>query len=188
MTRGGARLGAVLGLAVVLGSGAGARADAIEAPPAACPEGSVGESSHEGTWCEATTCQSDADCAGHGQWPEPRRHYVCRQTELCVRTETYTRSLRMPLPEGQAPPTLTRSIGVGACGSGCVAPAACTNAMRCVEQTSVASVARGVSRNVGTGCGSCALARREDERTVGLAIGGAFVAAALGMARTWRRR
>ncbi len=188
MTPVGGWAAAALATAVVLFGAAGARADAIEGPPTDCPAGSVGESSHSGAWCGATTCTADSDCEQYGRWPEPRRHYVCRQTELCVRTETYTLSQRLALPPGQAPPTATRAIGVGECGSACAAPAACTNLKRCGEQGAIAALARHATG----GCGSCALVgrrreEREHERVAGTAIGVLFVLMAVGVARATRR-
>lgn len=195
MTRLAASAAAVVGAAiatVVLLGEAPARADAIGAPPEDCPAGSVGQSSHSGEWCAATSCASDTDCANYGWSSDPPRHYVCRQTELCVRDETYTPSQRLAPVPGRPPPTATRTIGVGACGSECVAPATCTNTKRCVEESAVAGAGRalglGAARSSGSGCGSCTVGQREHAGTSGSAIGAAFLAIALGLRRTCRRR
>ena len=57
-----------------------ARADVVDDPPADCPPGARGETAHSGTWCEATTCTLDSQCA-EGQ--------TCREVALCV--DTYER-------------------------------------------------------------------------------------------------
>jgi hypothetical protein len=54
-------LAAVL-LLLLVSAPAAALADAIGPPPPKCPRGSAGVSSHEGEWCEPTTCATDLDC------------------------------------------------------------------------------------------------------------------------------
>ena len=51
---------AILLLALLLPTAA--FADAIGPPPEECPPGSVGQSSHEGQWCEPATCILDTSC------------------------------------------------------------------------------------------------------------------------------
>ncbi|MCK6506795.1 hypothetical protein L6R53_26065 [Myxococcota bacterium] len=108
-----------------------ARADVVDDPPADCPAGSVGQTSHTGTWCEAATCRSDSQCA-EGQ--------TCREVALCV--DTYTRECGGLRSKEETPCTFTVHEAVGECGAGgTCARGTCETALRCADPP---------------GCGGCA--------------------------------
>lgn len=54
-----------------------ARADVVSPPPTDCPDGTKGQSCHGGSFCQADTCTTDADC-GSGK--------VCQARSLCAGT------------------------------------------------------------------------------------------------------
>lgn len=112
---------------LVLGSARAARADAVAGPPASCPPGSRGETSHNGPWCDPTTCKTDADC---GKSTSAWEKNVCRDLPLCVETRTE------PSQSGWTWGTpITRRIAVGPCDTNnlCAAPAVCESEKRCVK-------------------------------------------------------
>ena len=95
---------ALLALAALLSSPSGAAADAILAPPADCPPGAFGTTSHAGTFCEARTCAADAEC-------EDGR--VCREQPLCVR------EVRVEYATyGSRGNVVTHRVATGVCGEG----------------------------------------------------------------------
>lgn len=58
-----------------------ALADAIDPAPYDCPRGSVGQSNHNGAWCQPTICTDDSDCSS-GK--------VCSEDVIAFCTETRT--------------------------------------------------------------------------------------------------
>ena len=75
-------LGWCMGITLVL-SGGNASADAVGGPSARCPRGSYSESDHCGTWCRATTCQTEEDCKKY-LMPHRDGGPACREVSLCV--------------------------------------------------------------------------------------------------------
>jgi hypothetical protein len=122
---------AALMLASAIAVAKNAHADAIEGPPDVCPPGSHGVASHDGSWCEASVCSSDADCAKQDQeatlWGGASTPVktVCRSVAQCESEDTY----KPRWSGGES----KRRVVVGACNDPkCTAPAACVTAMRCV--------------------------------------------------------
>lgn len=107
--------------AAALSFPAPARADVVRPPPADCPPGSLGKTSHSGQFCAPLPCTADSDCATHSQPGEPA--LVCRTSRLCIgskelhswRTDT---SWKVP-------------VALGPCGASCP-PASCQTEKRCV--------------------------------------------------------
>lgn len=100
-----------------------ALADAIEPPPDKCPPGAIGESSHEGAWCQPATCVLDGGC------PKGAK---CRSgVGLCVtRSEVPCGGLRPPDLE---PCTTTIIEAHGPCATDVDCPTgSCEVARRCV--------------------------------------------------------
>ena len=58
-----------------------ALADSIEMEPYDCPRGSEGRSTHNGAWCEVSSCTDDSECVGG---------MVCSQDAIGLCTETLT--------------------------------------------------------------------------------------------------
>ncbi|HEY8429548.1 MAG TPA: hypothetical protein VIL20_14285 [Sandaracinaceae bacterium] len=179
-----------LAIATVLAWATPVRADAVPPPPDDCPRGSVGRTGHAGTYCEESSCASDADCeAGR----------VCRSVALCVREVqatfwTYTErpareTFRIAIREcgtgpSACPPDAPARIGWASGGRDVtdatsdesyrvVGPARCTTAMRCVpasepaqppESTSTAPAPRSAPSS------SCAAARRADPARAGFVL------------------
>lgn len=129
VSRWGARAGtAVLAAGVALfGLCDAALADAVPSPPTDCPPGSRGMTSHHGTWCEPTVCETDLDCDKLATFWDRDIKKVCREQPLCVSTRTDS-----GFPLGKP---AERSIAGGVCGpeTACVSPATCQSAKRCVE-------------------------------------------------------
>ncbi len=99
-------------------------ADAIPMEPNNCPLGSSGRSSHAGTWCEATTCAAESDCAdGQG----------CRSVGLCVDVQEWACGGMMP--ETAEPCTFTVNEAKGRCSTDadCTGTATCVTANRCTS-------------------------------------------------------
>lgn len=98
-------------------------ADRVPGPPKDCPAGAVGETSHNGVWCQPTTCEGDGDC---GRFNYDRRPRVCQARGLCLEDKA-TENFRN---EGQ---TFTRTYAHRACSadSDC-AVGKCVTAKRCV--------------------------------------------------------
>src|SRR5205809_169753 len=100
----------LVGVAGVIGmmtAAAGARADAISGPPA-CPPGAQGRSAHEGEWCVAWPCESDATCGAGAR---------CTAWRVCTRTSDVVPGGLRPT----TPPAEPRELVVGTCaaGAGC---------------------------------------------------------------------
>lgn len=113
-------------LALVLAPARAARADAVSGPPSSCPPGARGATSHNGPWCEPTTCKTDADC---GKSTSSWEKNVCREQPLCVETRSE------PSQSGWtwgAP--ITRRIAHGVCDENnlCTPPSVCEIEKRCV--------------------------------------------------------
>ena len=122
-------LALTLGLATLFAASS-VHADAVMSPPADCPPGAVGATSHNGPWCRPTTCTSDADCVGvdrrfDGQAPAR----VCREQPLCI--ETRSEPSHSGWSHGKP---FERIFAHGVCPAGttCTAPASCETAKRCV--------------------------------------------------------
>ncbi len=100
-----------------------ALADALGMGLFDCPRGSLEEVNHNGVWCEASVCTSDADCGGT----------VCSEEaiSLCVETSTMPCGGLGGLLEDEC--TETRNTVIHRCGPGgeCVS-GACQTARRCV--------------------------------------------------------
>lgn len=120
----------------LLASSDTAVADAIMPPPDDCVAGAIGRSSHGGMWCTPTTCNDDSECAAMGVrqalFGEGDHNYLCREVDLCVRSETY------PLGGGrraddESSNTGTREIA-SSCTPSCEAPGTCTHVKRCVRR------------------------------------------------------
>lgn len=158
-----------------------ALADAIGPPPATCPRGSIGRSSHAGAYCAATTCSVDADCERQS-WGSDRRRYVCQpDVALCVGTKDVT--------SPRARRGLNRTIvdiGVGACDAACVAPATCQTARRCVEAASPAPAPTGTARPSGARACACHAGPTGGEAAPWAALVG-LAAASAGRRRARRR-
>ena len=117
-----------------------ARADVVDDPPADCPPGARGETAHSGTWCEATTCTLDSQCA-EGQ--------TCREVALCV--DTYERECGGMQVTGEPPCTFTVHEAVGECGADhTCARGTCETALRCAEPPGCGGCA-GLGRSAGIG-------------------------------------
>lgn len=119
---------------LVVGSAATpARADAVMPPPADCPPGAAGATSHNGPWCSPTTCSTDADCAGVGaQFDARAPARVCVEQALCV--EAREEKSQSGWSHGQP---FARTFAHGVCSAEvpCAAPAKCEAAKRCVVPT-----------------------------------------------------
>jgi hypothetical protein len=104
-----------------------AHADALLPPPAECPAGSFGTSSHAGPWCMPTTCAAAADCERFRvRWGATERaRFECRPEALCIRAETARgpRGMSFPREVATASCTATRT---------CEGDIECTEATRCV--------------------------------------------------------
>jgi len=100
-----------------------ALADALPIAYHDCPRGSALDTSHNGTWCEVSTCSSDAECDG----------MVCSEEAiaLCVEASTTRCGGLGGKANGQC--TETRNTAVHRCGPGgqCVS-GSCETAKRCV--------------------------------------------------------
>jgi hypothetical protein len=100
-------------------------ADAVEMPPPECPVGSYGTSSHAGSWCQASTCESTSDCeAGEN----------CQEHSLCIEES------EVPCGGGWNPPDtaeeclVTKLEAFGPCNSdGSCDQGTCITDMRCVD-------------------------------------------------------
>lgn len=117
-----------------------ARADAVGPPPANCPHGAAGRSSHSGQWCEPTACTGRDSCTSE---------QTCEAQGLCVASETYTEGGR--LADDQPRVQLGRQIAVSACNAGdtCDDGSPCVVTNRCVR----ASLADAFQlKNAGCGC------------------------------------
>lgn len=103
-----------------------ARADAIDGPPSDCPPGSIGDSSHDGSWCTPTVCERDEDCEKQAPVSARKRRFRCEEAALCVE---HTRSDRW---RGNG--IEERDIARRACAAdgSCVRPEQCVTAKRCV--------------------------------------------------------
>jgi hypothetical protein len=138
-----------------------ALADAIDLPPDDCPAGSVGQSSHAGTWCEAQTCAPGATC----------EEGTCQPHGLCVLTETRPCGGR-PAP-GYENCTFVAHEALGPCDSqdDC-ARGTCEVVDRCVKSSSF-----------GASCGCTQLPT--NRLAFGLGVGALL---ALVGGRRWRSR
>jgi len=161
----------VVSLVTTLLASSHARADAIGPPPADCPRGAAGSSSHSGQWCEPTTCAGGATCTSE---------QTCEPQGLCVTTQTYTVDGRLAVDQPRE--QRSRQIAVSACDAGdaCADGSACVVTNRCVR----ASLADAFQPK-NAGCG-CALASRASS-AAGACLALAGVAALLA-ARGKRRR
>ncbi len=103
-----------------------AQADAIDGPPSDCPPGSIGDSSHSGSWCAPSVCERDEDCAKQDHSSNRKRHFRCEEAALCVE---HTRSERW-----RGSGVEERDIARRACAAdgSCVRPEQCVTAKRCV--------------------------------------------------------
>lgn len=118
-----------------------AQADAIMGPPVDCAPGSQAMSSHWGSWCEDTTCASDADCPPffelRTQQPIQR---LCRSVSVCVpegtTAATGPRTLDSPRGAYRGPgrPVSGTCERDGTCREGI-----CDTAPRCVIQAAADS-------------------------------------------------
>jgi MYXO-CTERM domain-containing protein len=118
---------AIAALLLALFAAHDSRADAVDGPPSSCPPGARGESSHNGPWCQPTTCKADTDC---GKSTSSWSKNVCHEQPLCV--ETRSEGSRSGWSFGTP---ITREIAHGVCDSSgaCPSPASCQTAKRCIE-------------------------------------------------------
>lgn len=130
------KLGPLLAWTVVSLLPSVARADAIDGPPSDCPPGSIGESSHSGSWCEPSVCERDADCAKRDRSGNGKHRFRCEEAALCVE---HTRSERW-----RGSGIEERDIARRACAADgtCVRPEQCVTAKRCVLVDDRRSAAR----------------------------------------------
>jgi hypothetical protein len=80
-----------------------AHADVVDMPPEDCPPGSMGQTGHSGTWCEATACDGDGAC----------EEGTCREYGLCVVVEE--RECGGQQPDTAEPCTFTVHEALGPC-------------------------------------------------------------------------
>jgi len=173
-----------------------ARADVVEPPPPDCPPGSVARTDHGGPWCEATTCESDGECAPQTGGPTG---LVCREVPLCVQSVSHERR-GMRDPGDTAPPAQV-SVGVALCGAdgSCAADAHCVTVKRCVAPSAFASLpppatgSGGQEQQAGTsptshGCASCSVTRTTASGLPGVAAPGLVTLALAGGVAGRRRR
>ncbi len=138
-----------------------ALADAIGPPPEKCPPGAIGESSHEGEWCQPSTCTIDC--------PEGRK---CRPgVGLCVTSTEVPCGGLYPVEMEPCTTTIIEAHGPCAADSDC-AKGTCEVARRCIRTSTLS--------RVGKGCG-CAV----EETPSGL---GAALLLGLGLLLRSRRR
>lgn len=119
------RISAVFSFAalVVLWGPAVARADAVPSPPADCPSGAIGATSHYGTHCRPDGCTSDEDCGSDvfGSRPAGR---TCRPAAFCVRSEVREH------PRGNT----SRELFIGPCAAdGSCAEGECRRQSYCLD-------------------------------------------------------
>lgn len=172
---------------VLLAASSGARADAIGGPPASCPDGSHGVSSHSGSWCEPADCNAATDCAQvMAGWSTPTPpaagRYTCQpRVGLCVHTDTIPEGGRVPVPS-----MITRREARSVChaASDCPADAPCELAARCAEDPSWTSPASPASGTFWRRAFSC-----DDGASPPTRVGGLFLGlGGLGLATVLVRR
>ena len=143
-------LPALLALALLLPCPA--FADAIGPPPDTCPPGAVGESSHEGAWCQPSTCSTDGHC------PDGSK---CREgVGLCVSQQEVPCGGLYPPELEPCTTTLIEAHGSCTTDSDCTR-GTCQTAPRCVpDWNPVAKVKKGCGCSVqptGSGLGAALL-------------------------------
>lgn len=125
-----------------------AMADVIEMEPWDCPRGAIGQSNHNGPWCETSTCTGDSECGGG---------MVCSDDSiaLCVEASTLTCGGLWGGDDGAC--TETRSVAVHPCGpAGQCVSGTCSTERRCAFDRRAPPKATSPKKSP-RGCGTSAL-------------------------------
>ncbi|MBX3274024.1 MAG: hypothetical protein KF729_27410 [Sandaracinaceae bacterium] len=118
-----------------------ASADRVPPPPADCPRGSVGQTSHAGPYCAPTSCEGGRGC---------ERGQRCEEIALCIARERYTPHSRLA---GDAPRATYRDVARGPCVDGaCPRGGTCRRAPRCVSGGGARSLSTGRPGEPMPGC------------------------------------